>query len=521
MATQSLLDEIQQLLDSELCESALQLAELECKPRLHDPHVPIPERLALLRTYSRCHSSLNQHSASLHAITEFVSGPTRAQLSSEDLEQIVRDISDARWALGEHDLCLAQLRQIPRRHRTVRDVARMARCAELVHSSDARDLYKELLVRQPNATEAYAFVHSRGAGAPFDGSTRHDVASITMARTMMRRLEYKAAASELQRLARRHRSNAHVVALHATCLFMLDDVRQSRILYERARALDPMLMHEMGAYSALLMQENDAHAVYALGSQLLRTDQMRPEGWTAMARFLAMTGQTQEALALVWKAQALAPSCAAAYCAEGGIQLLCECPEEAAKMYAKAHALEPTAQTYRGLITSYVQNGEHKFAYSYAKQLVELMPQNARALAAVGSVLAHSAESHAKAVRLLESALAQDPRCTDAIVALASLHVTNNRLSDAVSLLERHLVENETDDMYTRYADVLTLANELPKAAANYAVALEMNPSNERAKTGYERVDRLMHPSAESDDGEPGEGEPEVEPSDMSDDDML
>ncbi|KAJ1787800.1 hypothetical protein LPJ67_003076, partial [Coemansia sp. RSA 1938] len=119
-----------------------------------------------------------------------------------------------------------------------------------------------------------------------------------MARTMMRRLEYKAAASELQRLARRHRSNAHVVALHATCLFMLDDVRQSRILYERARALDPMLMHEMGAYSALLMQENDAHAVYALGSQLLRTDQTRPEGWTAMARFLAMTGQTQEALAL-------------------------------------------------------------------------------------------------------------------------------------------------------------------------------------------------------------------------------
>ncbi|KAJ2793151.1 hypothetical protein H4R21_006007, partial [Coemansia helicoidea] len=154
MAALALVGEIQQLLDSDLCESALHLAELECRPQLMDADVAPAERLALLRAYCRCLGALKQHRAALRAITAFVASPVRARLAAEDLEDVARDIAQVRWELGEHDLCLAQLRQIPRSHRTAKDIARMARCAAAVQSADAPELYAELLKRQPNAVEA-------------------------------------------------------------------------------------------------------------------------------------------------------------------------------------------------------------------------------------------------------------------------------------------------------------------------------------------------------------------------------
>ncbi|KAJ2876365.1 Anaphase promoting complex subunit 7 [Coemansia asiatica] len=494
--THTLVSEVQELLSCDLGDSALQLAELECQPRMLDQQLPIEERLLLLRTYTQCLSKLKQHRLSLRVITDFVSGPSRAQLTGEQLEEIARDIAGIRWNLNEHDLCLAQLRQIPKTHRTVQDLARMARSAALIQSTDAEDLYAELLRMQPNATEAFTFLQAKRRQQQkierADGSIYHDVASLATARSMMQRLEYHGAAAELQRLARRHRGNARVLALEATCRYMLNEVRRARLLYERARALDSGLMDEMATYAELLAA--DRLAVYKLGNQLLKTDQARPEGWVAMARYFLAAGQTQEALAIVWKAQGLAPDCAEAYCAEGAIQTAADCPEEAAEAYLKAHELARTARTFAGVVQAYVRCAKFKEAFVYAKEAAELMPRHAGALALVGIVLSHSPEASDKAARLLQAALDIDCHCTEAVAALASLHVAAQNLDAALAVIEKYLPDNQSDDMYTRYADVLTLANELPKAAASYTTALTINPDFERARIGFDRVDKLMHP---------------------------
>ncbi|KAJ1881313.1 Anaphase promoting complex subunit 7 [Coemansia sp. RSA 1722] len=519
--TQTLVNEVHELLNSDLNDSALQLAELECKPLMLSSHVPVDEKLQLLRIYSQCLNKLKQHRASLRAITDFVSGPTtRAQLSSEQLEEIARDIAGIRWNLNEHDLCLAQLRQIPKSHRTIIDLARMARSAAMIQSTDAEELYAELLRMQPNATEAYTFLQARRKQQQkieaLDGSIYHDVASLATARSLMQRLEYRAAAAELQRLARRrHRGNARIVALAATCHFMLNEVRRARMLYERARMLDPGLMDEMATYAELLAA--DRLAVYALGNQLLKTDQARPEGWIAMARYFLAVGQTQEALAIVWKAQGLAPDCAEAYCTEGAIQMAADCPEEAAEAYLKGHELARNARTFRGVVQAYVRCSKFKEAFVYAKEAAELMPKHAGALALVGIVLSHSPESSDKAARLLQAALDIDCRCTEAVGALASMHVAAQRLDAALGTIEKYLPDNESEEMYTRYADVLTLANELPKAAANYTTALTINPDYERARVGWERVDKLMHPGAAENEEDVEEDEHEENDAEQDD----
>ncbi|KAJ1676769.1 Anaphase promoting complex subunit 7, partial [Spiromyces aspiralis] len=147
------------------------------------------------------------------------------------------------------------------------------------------------------------------------------------------------------------------------------------------------------------------------------------------------------------------------------------------------------------ILESYILLSRYKDAFVIAKEAAELMPKNANALTMVGVVLSHSPESYDKAVAILNTALSIDPRCTDAVAALVSLYVSNDKHDEAIALLEGTLPRNNTDAMHTRLADVLTLANQLPRAVVHYNNALT--------------VDRMLHP--EHDDGD------EVEEADVGD----
>ncbi|KAJ2072184.1 hypothetical protein GGH13_002860 [Coemansia sp. S155-1] len=496
--TQALVDEITELVACDLGESALQLAELECRPRLADPSYTASERLLLARALATSLRAQHQHRAALRATVDFISS-IRSQLSATDMEVAARDMADMRWSLGEVDLCLAQLRQIPRAHRTTRDWARMARCASaLDQKEEAAGFYSEVLKAQPNAAEALA------ATKDVSEKTHDGVAAVARCLALMRQFDYVGAGSELRRLGHRHRASARIVALQATCRFNLGEDRQARVLFEKAVAMDDALFDEMGAYTALLARMGDRLGVYSLGRRLLRADAARAEGWVAMARYLEMTGRAQDSLAVAWKAQALAPRLADAFLAEGSAQMAAASYADAATAFLRAHALAPSAYSYAVVVDALVRGERLKDAFVYAREAAELMPRHPAALAMVGSVLAHSAESADKAERLLVAALDLDQRNEAAVAALAALFVAAGRLPDAVALLERHLAEIPTDDMYTRYADVLTLANDLPGAAVSYAEALSINPENARARAGHDRVDRLMLPNAshESDDEE-------------------
>ncbi|KAJ1671641.1 Anaphase promoting complex subunit 7 [Coemansia sp. RSA 25] len=510
-ATQALVDEITQLLACDLGESALHLAELECRPRLSDASMPAGERLQLARAYAASLRAQQQHRAALRATAEFIAS-ARGQLLARDVEAAARDMADMRWALGEADLCLAQLRQIPRAHRTTGDWARMARCAAaLGQHGEAAGLYAEVQRAQPNASEA--MVYSSGGGTP-NKDCFAGVAALARALALMRRLDYAGALAELRRLSRRRgHAGARVVALQASCRFQLGDDAGARALFERAAALDAALFDEMGAYAALLARQGDRLAVYALARRLLRGDVARAEGWVAMARFLALAGRAQEALGVAWKAQALAPRLAAAFDAEGAAQLAAGCAADAAAAFARAHALAPSAHSYGALAGALVRSGRLKDAFACAREAAEKMPRHAATLAMVGAVLSHSAEgaASASAERLLRAALAIDRRSAEAVDALAALHVAAGRVADAAALLARHLPEIPTAAMHATYADVLTLANDLPQAQAHYATALHIDPANARARAGYDRVDRLLHPLEEEEEEEEELEEEELE----------
>ncbi|KAJ2889420.1 Anaphase promoting complex subunit 7 [Coemansia aciculifera] len=295
--------------------------------------------------------------------------------------------------------------------------------------------------------------------------------------------------------------------MQATCHFELGAAERARKMFAQAAAIDPPLVDGLAAYAGTLARLGDRLALYALGRRLLAGDAGRAEGWVAMARFLLLSGRVSEALAVAWKAQAASPRLPDAFLAEGEAQMAAGAPADAVAALERAHAIAPSAQTYAALVAALVAAGRVKDAFVYAREAAEKMPRCAPTLAMVGSVLAHSPDAAERAERLLTAALDIDRRSAEAVDALAALYVASGRLPDALALVEAHLPEIQTDQMYTRFADVLTLSNDLPRAAVNYAHALHLNPENPRARAGFDRVDRLMHPSEEADDDEEEEGE--------------
>ncbi|KAJ2835541.1 Anaphase promoting complex subunit 7 [Coemansia sp. 'formosensis'] len=504
-AVQSVILEINELLACDLSESALQLAELECRPRLNDASLSGSERLLLMRALTSSLQAQQQHRAALRTTADFVAA-ARGHLAAAEVEEAARWMADMRWALGEHDLCGAQLRQIPRAHRTTRDWARMARCAAaLGQDADAGEFFGEVLRTQPNAGEALAQAEHSGQQAE---EGHEGVAAWARAQALIRRFDYAAAAQELRHLCKRGGIQlAALVAQQATCHAQLGDDRRARALFARAAAMDAGLFAGMGAYAAVLARGGDAAGVYALGRRLLRADSGRAEGWVAMARFLALAGRAQDALAVAWKAQALAPRLSDAWLAEAAAQAAAGAHEDAAAAALRAHALGASAMTYAAAVDALVRAGRLKDAFVYAREAAERMPRLPQALAMVGGVLAHSPESHAKAEALLRAALSADCRCAEAVGALAALLAAQARVDEAVALIEDHLPVIPTADMHARYADVLTLANQLPAAAAAYAAALDLNPDCARARAGFDRVDRLLQPPAAQESGEEEEDE--------------
>ncbi|KAL0388751.1 UNVERIFIED_CONTAM: Anaphase-promoting complex subunit [Sesamum radiatum] len=125
-----------------------------------------------------------------------------------------------------------------------------------------------------------------------------------------------------------------------------------------------------------------------------------------------------------------------------------------------------------------------------------------------------------KAKKFYESALRLEPGFLGAALALAELHVMEGRNGDAVSLLERYLKDWADDSLHVKLAQVFAATNMLQDALSHYQAALRMNPQNESAKKGLERLEKQMKgvdPDApeEDEDNEVDDGDGDQEEAEL------
>ncbi|KAG5554965.1 hypothetical protein RHGRI_012493 [Rhododendron griersonianum] len=261
--------------------------------------------------------------------------------------------------------------------------------------------------------------------------------------------------------------------------------------FEKVRSIDPYLVTYMDEYAMLLKIKSDHSKLNKLVHDLLSIDPTRPEVFVALSALWERKDE-RGALSYAEKSIRIDERHIPGHIMKGNLFLSMNRPEAAVVVFRGAQALRPDLRSYQGLVRSYLALSKIKEALHSAREAMKAMPQSAKALKLVGDVHASNSGGREKAKKFYESALRLEPGYLGAALALAELHVIEGRNGDAVSLLERYLKDWVDDSLHVKLAQVYAATNMLQEALSHFQAALRINPQNEAAKKGLERLEKQM-----------------------------
>lgn len=155
-------------------------------------------------------------------------------------------------------------------------------------------------------------------------------------------------------------------------------------------------------------------------------------------------------------------------------------------------------------------SGKIKEALTSAKEANARLSGNASAVVLLGQVLASEEttdKDKERAKTLFSKALAHDPSCVDSITALSDLHASSGHYDEAANVLKVGLSKHANiDTLHTKLGHVLSSSKLFNEALGYFHTALAINPKSEDAKSGLERLEKLMR-GIDPDKEEEGEGE--------------
>jgi len=218
----------------------------------------------------------------------------------------------------------------------------------------------------------------------------------------------------------------------------LDD---AHYYFTKARVVDPLSVDAMDHFALLVKlrsgqpagtspsspQSKTAGELNRLAHDLLAVAPARPEPWLAAALYQQARGDLGAALGHVEKALALSKGRhMLAHSIKGDVLMALGRPEVAIVAYFKAKDARRDLRAYRGLVEAYLAVRKLREALLTAKEATATLRNCAGALVLLGRVLAvpqTGAAEKERARQLFGKALAMDPACADATIALVDLHL--------------------------------------------------------------------------------------------------
>ncbi|KAL6517135.1 Anaphase-promoting complex subunit 7 [Orobanche hederae] len=286
--------------------------------------------------------------------------------------------------------------------------------------------------------------------------------------------------------------------------------------FENVRSIDPYVVTYMDEYAMLLKLKSDHSKLNKLVHDLLNIDPTKPEVLVAQS-VLWEKKDERGALSYAEKSIRINERHVAGYIMKGNLYLSMNRLESALIAFKGAQELRPDLRSYQGLVRCYLALSKIKEALYAAREAMKAMPQSPKALKLVGDVHASNTSGREKAKKFYESALRLESGFLGAALALAELHVTEGRNGDAISLLERYLKDWADDSLHVKLAQVFAATNMLQDALSHYHAALRINPQNEAAKKGLDRLEKQMKgidpdvPEEDEEDNEVEDGDGDQE----------
>lgn len=466
------------------------------------------------------------------------SSPSSVNISTINENEVKFKIASCHAALNENKAAISEMEGIPSKVRNLPMHLMMGKLYRNTrHTRAAAACYKECLRHCPYILEAITALAELGASPKEiislfpqtpsrSGRTLSDHAEST--RWLQRYVEaqccvaandYKGGLEIFADLLQRFPNNMHLLLEIAKVEAILGKNDEAIMNFEKARSLDPYIVTYMDEYAILLKNKSDYAKLNKLVHDLLNVDSTRPEVFVALS-VLWQRKDERGALTYAEKSIQIDERHVAGYIVKGNLLLSLNRPDAAAAAFRSAQELKPDLRSYQGLVHSYLAISKVKEALYIAREAMKTMPQSAKALKLVGDVHAKSSSGREKAKKFYESALRLEPGYLGAALALAELHVVEGRNGDAVSLLERYLKDWADDSLHVKLAQVFAATNMLQEALSHYQAALRINPQNEAAKKGLERLEKQMKgvdPDApdEDEDNEVDDGEGDQEETEL------
>ncbi|KAG4126622.1 hypothetical protein ERO13_D10G168100v2 [Gossypium hirsutum] len=423
------------------------------------------------------------------------SSPNSFNICAINENEVKFKIASCHFALSENKVALVEMEGIPSKARNLQMSLLMAKLyRNTKHTRGAVTCYRECLRQCPYVIEAiialaelgasakdiislFPQTPNRGGRAQLDhGDSSRWLQRYVEAQCCIASNDYKGGLELLAELLQRFPNNTHILLEMAKVEAIIGKNDEAIMNFEKVRSIDPYVVTYMDEYAMLLKMKSDYSKLNKLVHDLLSIDPTRPEVFVA--------------LSVLWERKD--ERGALSYAEKGNLLLALKRPESAVMAFRGAQELRADLRSYQGLVHSYLAFSKVKEALYAAREAMKAMPQSAKALKLVGDVHASNSGGREKAKKFYESALRLEPGYLGAALALAELHVIEGRNGDAVSLLERYLKDWADDSLHVKLAQVFAATNMLQDSLSHYQSALRINPQNEAAKKGLERLEKQM-----------------------------
>ncbi|KAG0473322.1 hypothetical protein HPP92_015179 [Vanilla planifolia] len=461
------------------------------------------------------------------------SSPNSTTFSAINENEVKFKITLCHCALNENRAALAEIEGIPSKARTLRmnlTIGKLYRISR--HNRSAVSCYKDCLRLCPYVLEAIVALAELGVSSkeilslfpqtPTRGRTAFDFSDSVRwlhkyveAQCCIASNDYKGGLEYLSELLQRFPNNVHILLEIAKVEAIIGKSEEAIMNFEKVRSIDPFVMTYMDEYAMLLSSKSDQSKLNKLVHDLLNIDPARAETFVALS-LLWEKKDERRALAYAEKSIRIDERLMLGHITKGRLFLSLNRPDTAVTAFRAAQELKSDLRSYQGLVRSYLSLSKLKEALYAAREAMKIMPQSAKALKLVGDVHASNSSGRDKARKFYESSLRLEPGYLDAALALAELHVDEGRTKDAICLLERYIKDCADDSLHTKLAQVFAATNMHSEALSHFQAALRINPQNNEAKKGLERLEKQMKgidPDAPEEDEEneveDAEGEPE------------
>ncbi|XP_062230761.1 anaphase-promoting complex subunit 7-like [Phragmites australis] len=435
--------------------------------------------------------------------------PNSLNLSSFNENEVKFKIVLCHSALREHREALQEMEGIPSKVRTLQMNLMLGKLYRIARNNrSATVCYKECLRQCPYIFEAITALAEIGLSskevsllfsqAPNRGKPPGDSADALRwwnryveAQCCIASHDYKGGLDIYLELMQRFPNNVHILLEIAKVEAIIGRNDEAIMYFEKARLIDPNIITYMDEYAILLKSKSDYTKLSKLVHDMLHIDPARPETCVALA---AMWERKDERKALTYAEKSLRVDDRhiTGYIMKGNLHLSLNRPDLAVTDFRGAQELRADLLSYQGLVRAYLALSKCKEALFTAREAMKVMHQSAKALKLVGDVHAISSSGREKARKFYESAIRLEPGFLGAALALADLHVAEGRNKEAVLLLERYLRQWADDSLHIKLAQVFAATNMLSDALSHYQSALRINPHNEAAKKGLERLEKQM-----------------------------